>query len=147
MKKEIPSPSAIYYRLLFHADSIREEVYVLNPFGNGKAESGTDIFLREITQEKKVDDDKFEELEKEQLKRIVQDGPWKSKDAFSTEVTEMFSHILVDKRAFDIGAVSDFIKRLDVRDKLNEVSTNIALRPFCSRASLHIHGVAPVSPE
>ncbi len=125
MKKGIPSPSALYYRLVFHLDSIREEVYTLNPFGDSSTNNGSHIILRGVPEEGEIDGDKFDGVEKNQLERIIEDGPWSSKGAFSSQVSEMFSEILVEKRAFDMGTVSDFIERLEIREKLNEVSSSI----------------------
>ena len=125
-KCEVPSPSSLYYQLLFHCDAEkREKIYLLNPFTGANPNNGSPILLRQVPEGAKVKEDKFASLEKDELERIIEKVPWNLKSAFSNQVSEIFSHLLARKRAFNMRGISDFIERLDVRQKLNEVSSSM----------------------
>ncbi len=125
LKCEVPSPSSLYYQLLFHCDAEKEKIYLLNPFAGVNPNNGSPILLREVPEGAKVKEDKFAKLEKDELETIMEKVPWNSKGAFSNQVSEIFSHILAGKRAFNMRDISDFIERLDIRQKLNEVSSSM----------------------
>ncbi len=124
MKKEIPSPSSLYYQLLFHLDELKG-VFLINPFGVDNNNGSSHLALREFPEGLKVKEDKFSKLEKDEINRIIEKVPWNSKSGFSNQVSEIFSHLLIGKRTFDVKNISDVIQRLEIRQKLNEVSSSM----------------------
>jgi len=138
MKKEIPSPSSLYYQLLFHHDGEEKEIFLINPFGTAANNNGSSIILRGVPEGIKMDEDKFAKLEKDELNRIIEAVSWNSKDAFSDQMSEIFSQSLIGKKAFDVKNISDFIERLEIRQKLNEVSGSM-IKALDGRSSCQLY--------
>lgn len=112
-REEVPSPSSLYYKLLFHIEIGIEG----NPFTGRKNDK---ILLRDIP----VDgEDKFEKIEKDLLDKIIFDSG--NAKAFSKQLSRIFSKILVEKEEFDTRDIKSFIQRLKARQQLDNTASKM----------------------
>jgi hypothetical protein len=126
---EVPNPTSLYFRLIQYEREItgmrigfsgkRAGDCKNNPF---RGEDNSDILFREEPDDK---GDKFTELEKEILEDIGMKIPYPQREAFSDQVSSLFSQHFVKKKAFSIAEVSDFIKRLQIMQQLDDTSNKI----------------------
>ncbi|PIU51046.1 hypothetical protein COS91_06600 [Candidatus Desantisbacteria bacterium CG07_land_8_20_14_0_80_39_15] len=114
---QVPSPSSLYYRLLFMKGDRGQK---LNPFSGRKDK---EIIFRMKPVEDKEGKDKFETLAKGTIKGMLDKVMERS--AFSRELSKVFRKILVGKEGVDIDGVSNFIRRLDTRQQLDATASRI----------------------
>ena len=138
LKEEIPSPASVYYKIFLEHNGEKErEIWLLNPFGTVK-NNGSGILLRSIPEGINIDEDKFAKIEEHELNKIMEAMPWNLKSGFSNQMSEIFSLVLVGKKAFNLKKISSFIRRLETRQKLDEVSGNM-IKSLDGRSSSQLY--------
>jgi len=122
-KEEIPSPSALYYRLVLHTNSDRKFIFKIvraSPFSSKK---DGEIVLREVPEERRGNrnDNKFEKVSVNILNNIS----FSVSKTFSHQLSKIFSKLLVGKEKFNLENVREFIQRLKTREQMEDTSRKI----------------------
>jgi len=126
---EVPNPTSLYFRLIQYEKELPGMGIGFSGKGAGygrnnpfSGEDSSEILFRE---EPDDNEDKFNELEKEILEDIGMKIPYPQREAFSDQMSGLFSQHFVKKKAFSIAEVSDFIKRLQIMQQLDDTSNKI----------------------
>ncbi len=107
---EVPSPTSLYYKLLFCAEPVDLIVWPFWGTGDG------DIVLRAGTGNGQGG--QLEEVAKGTVEKLMEEAP--RGGGFSQQLSELFSPILVGKQVCDVAQVTDLLRRITVRQQLEQ---------------------------
>jgi len=132
--KEIPNPTSLYFRLIQYERELAGAGITIGVWKKGagdargnpfRGEDSPEIIFRKEPVDNKTED-KFNHLEKGILDEIGRDIPYSSRETFSNQMSSLFSQHFVQKKAFSIAEVRNFIKRLQIIQQLDEASHKIS---------------------
>ncbi len=112
---EIPSPASLYYKLQFSAEPVDLIVWPFWGTGDG------DIVLRAGAGN--GEGDQLAAAAKGTIEKLIAEAPFGG--GFSQQVSELFSPILVGKQVCDTAQVTDLLRRISVRQQVEQGAARI----------------------